>query len=780
MGLFSSKKKTKVYTSVVRVIEDSQIPDTGKASVLKAILRDQNMVDHLIDGMNQSIAVKAERMYEYASKHYAYGLPKASVVNNMQGQDLVKQVIERQLGRSITLDYFQFAPINSLHVAWQQLVGQYGYDSATNEIKVLSVKEGVPVYLKDMQAVYTQTTLDEAEPGTLDQWGVAPTAGWTPERPAGGLLDPFARHTGYAVNTTATQDSVTVKYVFEVEVVEPSPLGPVLVKSLREGALKLPLLGYDEESEYYQVGYSFTSVVPANPDTNTPSRTLAHRGYWTYEDGSGEYPEVDVIHDVDLSAIGSYFPFAYIRHDKRNRTDEEFRDTPEYLTTRKMLKYLSMDFDTVAESIHSNPDIDDIEQALVVWGVPAKTENEVERRYLFEYFNLLYYTSQSPYELTGDLRDGMDDFTRRGSQAIVLQDKEFTMTLGYQGIGKRHKAGKIGNGKIGSHDSLFGNEVVMEKYTQQGEGGREEMTREVLIPYHAYRRQVNATFYEEVRVFNPRLTYHIWRGKNVVASGDSENLLIPLDHAVCDLFNMLDREELYARSLHFVCNTRITTKEKWYQSGIFKAIMIIIAIVVTYFFPPGGATMWAAIAAMGTAVYLVAIIVVTLVIQQVVGYVIQRVAEALGAEWAMVLAIALIAYGGYQGVQNGLTLTQTAGTAIVKIGTNLVQASVAEHFRSSMEVLNKKSGEFELLAEAKNKELEDAKKLLDTDDWISPFEFIAEEPLIVWGEAPQDLYNRTVHSGNIGMAGIEMINSYVDAALMLPKLNNTVGDTFYV
>ncbi len=65
------------------------------------------------------------------------------------------------------------------------------------------------------------------------------------------------------------------------------------------------------------------------------------------------------------------------------------------------------------------------------------------------------------------------------------------------------------------------------------------------------------------------------------------------------------------------------------------------------------------------------------------------------------------------------------------------------------------------------------------DSWLNPFEFIGEEPLIVWGEAPNDLYNRTVHSGNIGMAGIEMIKSYVDVALTLPRLNNTVGDTFY-
>jgi hypothetical protein len=774
MGLFSSKKKTKVYTSVVRVIEDSQVPDSAKASVLKAIMRDQNMVDHLIDGLNESIALKAERMYEYARKHYAYGLPVSSMVSNLQGQDLVRQVIENQVGQGVTLDYFQFAPINSLHVAWQTLVNQYGYDAQSNEIQVLSSQQGVPVYLKDMVAVYTQASFDEAEPGALDQWGTSPSAGYTPERPAG--TTPMHAYTGqskYAVDPSAGQDRVDVSYVFEVETEEPGPFGPQLVKTLREGSLSIPISGFDEESEYYQVKYHYTV------SSGTPAVTRTYTRYWTYEDGAGEYPEIDAAFDVDLSQLGSYFPFAYVRHDRSNRTADIYRDTPEYLTTRKMLKYLSMDYDDIAESIHENPDIGDIEQALMIWAVPAKTENEMERRYLFEYFNLLYYNSQTPYELTGDLVAGLDEFTRRGSQAVVIQDKEFTMTLSYQGIGKRKVAGKIGDGTVGSYDSLYGNEQVEEEYLAYGEGGREEQTRIVDIPYHSYRMQVNSTFYEEVRVFNPRLTYHIWRGKNVVATGDSENLLIPLDHAICDLFNLLDREELYSRSLHFVFNTRITTKEKWYQSGLFKAVMIIAAVVLTIFYPPGGAAAWAAIAAMGTAVYIMAIIAFVLVSQQLVGYVLKRVAEALGGEWAMVLAVAMIVYGGYSGLQKGLTLLQSAGTLIVKLGTGLIQAGFSQRLTEQMEALDKKTGEFNLLADKLTKELEEIQKLLDVDSWLNPFEFIGEEPLIVWGEAPQDLYNRTVHSGNIGMVGIDMVSSYVDAALTLPKLNNTVGDTFY-
>ncbi len=76
--------------------------------------------------------------------------------------------------------------------------------------------------------------------------------------------------------------------------------------------------------------------------------------------------------------------------------------------------------------------------------------------------------------------------------------------------------------------------------------------------------------------------------------------------------------------------------------------------------------------------------------------------------------------------------------------------------------------EFSLFVEEQNKLLDDAKALLQGNNHLDPF--------VIFGESPQDFYNRTVHSGNIGVLGISAISSYVDIALTLPKLNDTLGE----
>jgi hypothetical protein len=45
---------------------------------------------------------------------------------------------------------------------------------------------------------------------------------------------------------------------------------------------------------------------------------------------------------------------------------------------------------------------------------------------------------------------------------------------------------------------------------------------------------------------------------------------------------------------------------------------------------------------------------------------------------------------------------------------------------------------------------------------------------VIFGEAPEEYFNRTVHSGNVGILGIKAISDYVDNALKLPELHETI------
>lgn len=82
--------------------------------------------------------------------------------------------------------------------------------------------------------------------------------------------------------------------------------------------------------------------------------------------------------------------------------------------------------------------------------------------------------------------------------------------------------------------------------------------------------------------------------------------------------------------------------------------------------------------------------------------------------------------------------------------------------------LQNETGAFQEYMTEQEKELKRAEALLDSSQNLSP--------LIVFGETPDEFFNRTVHSGNIGVLGLDAISNYVDTALTLPKLSESIGD----
>ena len=81
-------------------------------------------------------------------------------------------------------------------------------------------------------------------------------------------------------------------------------------------------------------------------------------------------------------------------------------------------------------------------------------------------------------------------------------------------------------------------------------------------------------------------------------------------------------------------------------------------------------------------------------------------------------------------------------------------------------VLKKEADDFQLFVKEEQKKLDEANKLLENSNWMTP--------LIIFGEKPHDFYQRTVHSGNIGVLGLDAISEFVDVSLQLPKLTDTL------
>jgi hypothetical protein len=730
MGIFSSKYVTQVGTSVSRVVEDISIPQSTKSGVIKSLFNDGNLPDYVMEELVVSMGVRAERMYKYAEDKYVHGLPSGEFYSSTQGRVQVEAVIEAAEGQQVLMKYSNFGPPNTLHIGWIKLVSLYGYNTLTNQLSVLSAQKGKTVYLEDMVVVVPASQFNSLEAESLQQWGTSAKAGFTPRRLVNGTIGNLSNHSPILKSDTATELHLKVTYVWETS-----------IGILKTESLTISVADYDPAADYFHANYE----VNGQPK------------YWIYKNDSGLYPTLDAVFVEAPAVSGSYFPFAYFRYNKQSVIQN--KTTEAYKTSKKMVDFLGIDYDVLAEAIDENPDIGDVEQAILMMAVPSVSTNAIECRYLFDYFDTLHFSMSGSVSAALASVGSRSFRTATNRNSIVIQDAQFKMALQNGGIYKRLVAGSVGT--IGTHTSQYVITSQQEQAVDESTG--ETTTYLVNRKSHVYRKQISLGLYEEITVRDLRMVYWVFGEYTTTADETDDILLIPIDRTVSSLYSMGDREELYTRSLHFVFNSLVVTKVKWYQTGIFKALLFIVAVVITIYNPPAGL---AALQLTGAAL-VVAAVVITLVVGEIVQRAFKLFVKAFGADVAQAIAIVALLYGGYRVFQNGGSLQGTWASELLQLSSGLQSAAFQDKFSDLLE----QQEQFNLFVEEQENLLESAQKLLETGNLLAPF--------VIFGEKPEDFYNRTIHYGNIGTLGITAISSYVDIALTLPKLNDTVGEEIY-
>ncbi|TXH13308.1 MAG: hypothetical protein E6R03_11555 [Hyphomicrobiaceae bacterium] len=731
MGLFGSSTRTSVATSVVRVIENNAVPNAINTGSIKALFNDGNIADYVMEELVDSVGVKAERMYQYAAQNYTHGLPSGRVYSSTQGRQQVEATIEALEGQQVLMEYSHFGPPNAIHIGWMKLVSQYGYTHTTNRLIALEGSIGAQVFLEDMVVVLPAGSADTYEKQALEVWGVSPSGGYTPERLASteGVIS-LAKASRIQVSSSVTEAVLKVTYCWRA--------GNSISAPTQRQTMTLTINEYNGEADFFHAKYTVAGQTK----------------YWIYENDSGGYPLLDAVYTDGPAVSGTYFPFAYFRYNKSSMLGNTA--TPAYQTTERMLKYLGVDYETVAQSIDENPDIADVEQAILMFGIPAVSTNDAENRYLFDYFNNMYYVMGE--DTQGHAITGILSLfgTSTPKNTSTIGDSKFRMSFGNNGIYKRLTAGTIG--PVGAYTSSYSRVPTTSTY-QDAETGQ-EISVAGFARQHKYCNQVSPGMYEEILVIDLQMKYYIWEGYATTGDETDDILLVPIDRSIATEYSIPVREELYSRSLHFVFNSRVTQKLKWYQTGIFKAFMIVVAVVITIYNPPAGL---AALELTGAALVLAAVIYVA-----IVGAITQKIfklfVKTFGADVAQAIAILAIIYGGYKVFQNGGNLSGTWASELLSLSNGLQSAVIQDKFSDLLE----QKDQFNLFVEEQNKLLDDAQKLLETSKLLNPF--------VIFGEKPEDFYNRTVHFSNIGTLGITAISSYVDMALTLPKINDTLGE----
>lgn len=750
MGIFGSQTKTHVGTVAIRAIEDTNLPNSAKTGVVNALFGEGQLVENILEAVTSSIGLRADRMYDYAKTNYIHGLPASTLLVSNSGEAVVLGVLRGQVGSTATQQYHHFGPLNRLHVGWLRLVNQHGYDSSTNRLGVLSTSKGTPVYLKDMQVVVSDTTLAELSNGSLDQWGTAPLSGYTPARASTVGID--IAPTPFHVDPAAASDYVKVSFVWNVPTVVVTSGVSQTVQILTEDFFNIPITGYPE-GDYFQVKYLLSGK----------------SGYWLYRLGEGTSSSIEAIFNPTHSSLGSFMPFTYFRYGKVAETTS----SAGYATTKKMVKSLGMDYQGMIDNIHSNADIADVEQAIMMFAVPANTVNPLENRYLFDFFCKYYDDSGAGALTPAESMESLDVLSvldhAKPRISMYLQDARFKMVLSCLGMFRHLVAGSIG--AVGSYSSGLVIEEVSRAGTQQyttTEGPSvEPITWVEEVSRHYYRHQVSDAVYEEVQVFGMQVAYYILGNYKTIGDLGDDILLIPVDVAITSTYPVLDRETLLSRSLHYIFNSLVVEKIRWYQTSIFRFITVVVAVVLAAW--TGGASLTALAAEV--AAMTVAQLAMFLLIKSLV-YVLTLVAlklfvKAVGIKAALVVALVAAAYGLYidWGAEAGGAVMGVPWAGELLTLSNGLMSSIQKELASMMQGLQGEAHSFLNSAKEQLEALEESMALIDRSTALSPF--------TIFGETPKEFYNRSL-TCNIGALGLDAVSSYVSNALTLPKIHQTV------
>ena len=752
MGIFSSREKISVATQVARVFTDSQIVPSSKTAITKAIIKNGDLFDYLLDGMAHSFGNRAEDMYRYAEGHYAFGMPSGEFYVATQGQDEIQSILNALHGTTVEIDYSQLAPANCLHMGWMKLISDYGYNPQTNELASLSAIKGTPVYLKNMTVVIPSSKINAIDPRALEQWGISPQAGHLPvEFPINSLVDFLIGFSPVITSDTAPSEQVLVEYCWSFASNQYDPYVSQYVERARltSESTVVALPASNSQAEYFHVRYKVG---------NTPH-------YWMYQLGSGGYPALDALFNVAPTEAGQFYPFTYLRLE--NTSMDWDKSLAHYRTSAEMLKRLGLNYQKMIEAVHQNPGIGNVRQAMLMFAVPANTTNQLEQRYLFEFFNELK-DSQQHISSTPTLTDVLAQFLSTGASitnsAIVIQDTSFKMSVSNGGIYKRRRGGVIG--AVGTYSSEY-SEQTASFMVEESDGTTTAHT--YVLPSHYYRKQISSGLYDEIQVINLRTTYHIYDGYKTIGNGTADYLIVPIDRALTAHWNTSEKEELYMRCFQYVFNSVNVTEVAWYSQSWFQAVLLTAAFVMAVY--TFGASLEEYSVLVSTGFLTTEAILWNMATEVMIGALVSvaaaKLVQAVGPEVGIALAVLAAAYG--LSASSGLITELPFADSVLSVSSSLVKG-VSSSYSSKIGDIQAEFEDFQTEVKAEAFAIQKAEDLLQTSNVLSPFTII--------GENPNDYYRRTMYSGNVGQIAIDGVATYVERALTLPTVADAIGGTF--
>lgn len=732
---FKSKKRTIVGTTIQRVSEEDQIVDPFKLAVFESTFSGIDLVDNLLETSLTALPVKATRLYNFTKNNHPGRQLSGEVILDTRFSDAAENHIRSLYPAAVVnFHYTRFGPANAYHEAWKKLIEEYGYDTTTGIINGLSTTN-VQSNLVSIGVELPESMRNSLIPWETDNWVLNDSLSTAGLLSFFGLLVPSFNSVPVKFGSVPAP-RFRVKYLREVTIPRPGPFLPS--KEITEEEFIVPLVLFGGEPLYYNVSFSVGN----------------QRYFWMYEFGSGGVALLDNVLETEIPAqkVGQFFPNIYFRLNKT---------AVDATVERQFSKRIGLNFNELRDGINQNPDISDVDLAAFNLAIDANSSSQIEQRYLFDFFSQLQRReTNSVWDIENYLffQLGTREGFRNGRverKALALKDDFFRSALTYEAITRKTHAGSIGSVNFAQSgkgsESRSRQETSFNKFT----GQETLVTTSFSIPYRWYRKQISLSFWEEIRVYDLAMVYWVAGDmRTTLGDEDEEICLVPIDRSIVRTYGVAQQQELYTRGFHFVFNSIQIQKTKWYQRGLFKALLVIVAIVITIKTFGAGAKALGAAFAVGGAAAVIALIVKQVVIALVMQVGLKIFVKLVGPEFAFIAALAAMALGYFGFDFAGVTPDQLLNLGVA--GFEQISSAVQGNFAD----LQKEMESFLSLKSEAEEELERITALLNPR--VNP------TAQILLGETPGEFFYRTTVVSSSGFTRLNDVSDYVERALYLP------------
>jgi len=762
MGLFSSKTKINVFSQAMPLADHDYNPIAE--GIVGSLLTGADATKSILNTSMHHPMCNMAPMLNYAKDYYTLGLAGASQYTTaILDENDVAAAIDSDLGTTangVVVDYNFVTNLTVDFAVLPFLINHRGYNSITNKISIMPSDLTLDTEYNNWPIIHVVTT----DSVTLD-----------PD-----LVTARIKYKIVSTYVSKNWDYTEYRYIYT---------NTVLPTTYHEETYTIASgLRIGREyciAKYYELDGSLAPILANN--------------WWFYDINSGKHPELDLSYDDEPDNY--FYPVVPIRYNNVDYTAVAKQSTPLYLTSKKLLNKAGMDIQVIADLINDNPNVGDVDHAYVMWGIDLQTTRNESIQYLVEFFD--YLADNATIEQNDFVNFSLNDevikettFNFNGSALTAPSGTTTTTVVGYTDsssnsykvttvndtkaaslvehgldtavtftyIGSRIKKGSIGvkgaatMTKIASTANTRPNGIDAKKYIDDSK----------LI----LRLQLTTNTYKEVTVVGLVHTNRIYGGysvettlNDVIDSADEHNFIIPIHRQVVKRLPLNVRAAVHIQSVHMIINGVQFTKVKWYNTGIFKVVMILVAVVlyvVSYIVP-------------ALASYLIpaANAIITGVVVGTVLEVLNKIVPGLGTVLAVLYLIYQIYNFQWQNIGKG---TITAAEYLELTACVIQLATVPIQYR-----IKDLNGDMEGLSaehEARMAELEEIAEALDTSSFLNVTDILLLDRETLGSvfpvESPAEFYNRTTMN-NAGLIVLDVVQNYHDALLQLPNTNQSIG-----